>query len=294
MIPSKQKRFDRRMELSSGSVVGGVPLNDLPEECWENVLSLTTPRDVCRLSAVSPIFKSAAESDVVWQSFLPHDLESILSSSPDASILMSPASSKKEVYFSLCDYPIIVDNWRKSFSLEKKSGKKCYMLSARDLEITSGTPIYWTLNTVSDSRFADVAELNNVYSLKICGKISTYLLSPETLYTANLVYKFPPRNYGFYDQSADVTMRLNEAESGPRTVSWNPQGTRRHNNGSVTVYPKERGNGWLELELGDFFNAEGEDGELEMRVFDYIGHWKYRFILDGIEIRPQDVSRAAS
>ncbi|KAJ6354777.1 hypothetical protein OIU77_005388 [Salix suchowensis] len=300
IIPSKQKRFDRRMELSSGSVEGGVPFNDLPEECWANVLSLTTPRDVCRLSAVSPIFKSAAESDVVWQSFLPHDLESILSTAPDGSLLMSSASSKKEVYFSLCDNPIIVDNGRKSFSLEKKSGKKCYVLSAMDLEITWGdTPMYWTWNSISDSRFAEVAELKDVCWFEIRGKISTCLLSPETLYTAYLVYKFPPRTYGFDNQPVDVTMRLDEGEIGARTVSWNPQGRRRYINGSVTVrgsvhYPKERGDGWLETELGDFFSAEGEDGELEMRLFDDSGHWKSGFVLDGIEIRPKDVSRAAS
>ncbi|KAJ6295327.1 hypothetical protein OIU78_023366 [Salix suchowensis] len=298
IIPSKQKRFDRRMELSSGSVEGGVPVNDLPEECWANVLSFTTPRDVCRFSAVSPIFKSAAESDVVWQSFLPNDLQSFLSTTaPDGSLLMSSASSKKEVYFSICDNPIIVDNGRKSFSLEKKSGKKCYMLSARDLEIPS--PRLWTWNTFSDSRFADVAELNNVCVFEIRGKISTCLLSPQTLYTAYLVYKFPPTTYGFDNQPVDATLRLNEAEFGPRNVRWNPQGRCRHNNGSVTVrggvhYPKERGDGWLEMELGDFFSAEGEDGELEMRVFDDAAYWKYGFILDGIEIRPKDVSRAAS
>ncbi|XP_061951159.1 putative F-box protein PP2-B2 isoform X2 [Populus nigra] len=125
------------MEMRSGRVVRGVPLNiDLPEGCVANVLSLTTPQDVCRLSAVSPIFKSAAESDDVWQRFLPNDLESILSTALDGSLLLSSASSKKEVYFSLCDNPIIVDHGRKSFSLEKNSGKICYVLSARDLVIT--------------------------------------------------------------------------------------------------------------------------------------------------------------
>ncbi|KAJ6856304.1 hypothetical protein NC651_038030 [Populus alba x Populus x berolinensis] len=102
------------MEMRSGSVVGGVTLNDLPERCVANVLSLTTHQDGCRLSAVSPIFKSAAESDVVWQSFLPNDLESILSADLDGSLLLSSASSKKEVYFSLCDNPTIVDHGRKS------------------------------------------------------------------------------------------------------------------------------------------------------------------------------------
>jgi len=39
--------------------------------------------------------------------------------------------------------------------LEKKSGKICYVLSARDLVITwRDTPMYWTWNSNSDSRFS--------------------------------------------------------------------------------------------------------------------------------------------
>lgn len=285
--------------MRSGRVVGGVPLNiDLPEGCVANVLSLTTPQDVCRLSAVSPIFKSAAESDDVWQRFLPNDLESILSTALDGSLLLSSASSKKEVYFSLCDNPIIVDHGRKSFSLEKKSGKICYVLSAKDLVITwCDTPMYWTWNSNSDSRFAEVAELINVCLFEIRGKINTCLLSPATLYTAYLVFKFASRIDGLDNQPVDVTMKLNEGECGAQTVSWNAHG--RFRSTSVTVrgkvhYPKERGDGWLEMELGEFLSMKGEDGELEIRLCDASGHWKRGLIVEGIEIRPKDVSRAAS
>ncbi|XP_011036720.1 PREDICTED: putative F-box protein PP2-B2 isoform X2 [Populus euphratica] len=294
--------------MRSDMVVGGVPLNfDQPEGCVANVLSLTTPQDVCRLSAVSPIFKSAAESDVAWQRFLPNDLESILSTALDGSLLLSSASSKKEVYFSLCDNPIIVDHGRKfkrikrtaikslceRFSLEKKSGKICYVLSARDLVITWGdTPVYWKWKSNSDSRFAEVAELINVCRLEIIGKINTRLLSPATLYTAYLVFKFASRIHGLDRQPVDVTMKLDGGEYGARTCSWNAQGMRRRNT-TVTVrgrvhYPKERGDGWLEMELGDFFSTEKEDGELEMRFFDDTDHWKRGLIVEGIEIRPKD------
>ncbi|KAG5225167.1 F-box protein [Salix suchowensis] len=303
------------MELSSGSVVGGVPLNDLPEECWENVLSFTTPRDVCRLCAVSPIFKSAAESDVVWQSFLPQDLESILSTSPDASILMSSASSKKEVYFSLCDYPIIVDNWRKSFSLEKKSGKRCYMLSARDLTIVWGdTPPYWRWNSDPSSRFGEVAELISVCWLEIRGKINATMLSPATLYTAYLVFRPTGGVYGLDYHPVEVRVGLVGSESGKRNVYLDSESgckqqyhfVRRHtrifNRGRIVGmpaseparesdghYPKKRGDGWLEIELGDFFCKEGEDGELEMNVQEVkSGNWKGGLIVEGIEIRPKE------
>lgn len=53
-------------------------------------------------------------------------------------------------------------------------------------------------------------------------------------------------------------------------------------------YPRERGDGWLEIELGDFFTKEREDGELEMKVFDSTSHWKAGFTVEGIEIRPKE------
>lgn len=53
-------------------------------------------------------------------------------------------------------------------------------------------------------------------------------------------------------------------------------------------YPRERGDGWLEIKLGDFFTKEQEDGELEMKVFDGTSHWKAGLTVEGIEIRPKE------
>ncbi|KAB5513815.1 hypothetical protein DKX38_027721 [Salix brachista] len=188
---------------------GELPLNELPEGCIANALSFTTPLDVARLAAVSPMFKSAAISNVVWERFLPSDVEHILSTSPDGSLLLESVSSKRELYFSLCDNPILVDNGRRSFSLEKKSGKKRYMLSAMDLVITwSHTPRYWKWNSNPASRFPEVAELITVCWLEIRGKINTSMLSPSILYTANLVFKFCIEAYGLDDQPVEVAMKL--------------------------------------------------------------------------------------
>ncbi|XP_073262475.1 F-box protein PP2-B13 [Populus alba] len=171
--------------------------------------------DICQLSAVSPIFKSAAKSDVVWQSFL-------------------------------------------------------YIRNVASL-----------LELLVVYRFAEVAELIRVCRLEIIAKINTCLLSPATLYTVYLVFKFastiyglenqPVDVYGLDNQPVDATMKLDGGEYGARTVSWNAQGMHRCNS-SVTVrgrvhYPEERGDGWLEMELGDFFSTEKEDGELEIRFF---------------------------
>ncbi|XP_073262225.1 F-box protein PP2-B11 [Populus alba] len=285
---------------------GELHLNELPEGCIANVLSFTAPLDVARLSAVSPMFKSAAISDVVWERFLPSDLESVLSTSPDGSLLLASVSSKRELYFSLCDNPILVDNGRKSFSLEKKSGKKCYMLSAMDLVIRwSDSPHYWKWNSNPASRFPEVAELIKVSWLEIRGKFNTSMLSPSILYTANLVFKFSISAYGLVDQPVEVAMKLDGDKICEHSVSWNAERRpvdffiyscrrsipARESDGH---YPKKRGDGWLEIELGDFLCTEGEDGELEMRVFDGINYWKHGLIVEGIEIRPKEVGASPS
>ncbi|GAY44576.1 hypothetical protein CUMW_082960 [Citrus unshiu] len=218
-------------------------------------------------------------------------------------------SSKKELYFSLCHNPILIDEGKKSFSLDKRSGKKCYMISARDLLIVWGdTPTYWRWTSVPEARFPEVAELICVCWLEIRCKINTRSLSPRTLYAAYLVYKPTAGSYGFEYQPVDVSVGVVGSESQTRTVYLDAERGQRkryqyprriglfnrsrrqasmpkENDG---CYPKERDDEWLEIELGDFFNKEDEDGELEMSVLEVAaGDWKGGLIIQGIEIRPK-------
>ncbi|XP_065880487.1 F-box protein At2g02240-like isoform X1 [Euphorbia lathyris] len=133
---------------------GGRNILDLPEDIVANIFSSTSPRDSCRLSTVSSKFRDLLQSDVVWSRFLPSEFQSIISKTSD-SLLLNRCSSKKQLYLSLCDNPIIIEDGRKSFALEKVSGKKSYMISARDLKIAWGdTPAYWRWISSADSRFA--------------------------------------------------------------------------------------------------------------------------------------------
>lgn len=82
---------------------------ELPEECLSAILSRTTPADAGRLSVISNTFHSAADSDAVWNQFLPSDshfMDSIISSSPS----LANVHSKKALYSALSDRPIIIDN----------------------------------------------------------------------------------------------------------------------------------------------------------------------------------------
>ncbi|PHU30365.1 hypothetical protein BC332_02458 [Capsicum chinense] len=261
-------------------------LSLLPGDCAEKILGFTSPVDVCRFSLVSKSLQSAAVSDSVLEKSLPSDLQSIIATS------LSPIPhfpSKKDLYVYLCHHPILIDAGLKSFSLEKWTGKKCYFLGARDLNLPwSDVAQYWNWISRPDSRFPEVAKLNQVWVLDIQGTIRVGVLSPQTSYSAYLVYKFEDV-YGFYHRPLVVSVGVSGFQLDQRITfmlpverrpqqyyhiedgNWEsvylpsyPQQLlhwqRRHMQGndaslmqSFVQHPKLRDDGWLEVELGEFF-----------------------------------------
>ncbi|QHO34598.1 F-box protein [Arachis hypogaea] len=238
-------------------------LQALPEGCIANILSLTTPLDAGRLSLISRTFCSAAQSDSVWERFLPSDLESIISDSHQFSSLIAAYPSKKALYLHLSDHPLLIDHGRKSFQLDKRTGKKCYMIAARDLTIIWGsTPEYWEWITLPESRFKEVAKLLAMIDA-----------------------------HGFHLEPAELTVGIVGGISSTKSVCLDPNVEERHlgPNFQGLERPKERSDGWLEIEMGDFFNLGLED-EVEMRVIEIDSKWwKHGFFLQGIEVRPKIV-----
>lgn len=84
-------------------------LEELPEGCIATILSCATPVDACRLSILSKSFRSAADSDTVWDRFLISD--SIILQSPS----LANTFTKKDLYMALSDRPIIIDQGTKVF-----------------------------------------------------------------------------------------------------------------------------------------------------------------------------------
>ncbi|KAI5648892.1 hypothetical protein M9H77_34897 [Catharanthus roseus] len=288
----------------------------LPEGCIANALSLTSPKDACRLSLVASTFRSAAQSDAVWDRFLPADYQDILARSKEGLELLRSLESKKQLYLHLCDHPILIDDATKSFSLEKGSGKKCYMLAAKDLMIVWGdTPRYWRWVSMPESRFPTVAELLDVCWFEIRGKIQTSMLSPNTTYSASLVFTTKSRTYGFDYQPAETSVAIGGEESQTRAVYLDSEGAQRHNYQIIPRWrtgsfqrrnavirrpetestehqdaqlPKQRRDRWMEIELGEFFVKEGQDVEVVMSLLEVkAGNWKSGLIVEGIEIRPK-------
>lgn len=102
-------------------------LQALPEGCIANILSHTTPVDACRLSLLCKPFCSAAESDTVWDRFIPTDFLSIVSTSQSVSSLLTTSPSKKSLYLTLSDHPIVVESGTEvttTLTLFKSSKKK--------------------------------------------------------------------------------------------------------------------------------------------------------------------------
>jgi hypothetical protein len=156
-------------------------LDDLPESCVAHVLALTSPRDVCRCAAVSPSFRDAAESDTIWERFLPADYRALLlrfgsgSGSPQ-----SPPSSKKKAYLRLSDSTLLVgDGGDTAVWLARGSGAKCVALSARKLSLPwDDGEFSWRWTPHPLSRY--MINLKSSYSCSSPGYFSVYTQSVHT------------------------------------------------------------------------------------------------------------------
>ncbi|CAA7023300.1 unnamed protein product [Microthlaspi erraticum] len=245
---------------------------DLPEECIATVISFTSARDACRISTVSKSLHSTADSDAVWEKFLPAESRSLI----DHSL---SRLSNKQLFLRLCESPLLIDDGRTSFWMEKRSGKKCRMLSARKLEIVwVDIPEYWSWISVQESRFKEVAELRMVCWFEIRGKISASLLSKDTIYGAYLVFMEANKwgAFGFDSLPLETSIRSTRTEICNDGRVFLESGTRE---------PRE--DGWLEIELGECYVGFDEE-EIEMSVMETKeGGWKGGIIVQGIEIRPK-------
>ncbi|XP_021761672.1 putative F-box protein PP2-B12 [Chenopodium quinoa] len=274
---------------------------DLPEECLSQILSLTTPTDVIRSSAVSKQFLSASESNFAWEKFIPLNCDRFIEHSSPQLVRdqQQQIVSKKELYFRLCRSPILLNNDC------SKTGKKSYMLGARALEIAwGGTPQHWKY--VPESRSLEIVELYTDYDeccLEIKGRIHTKFLSPDTTYAMYFVFKTDADDnhaYRFEHIPVMVSVFANSEE-----------GLSKHYNHHRAVFkkfylkasgrslcrhpdelPEERADGWMEIEMGIFqvdssVEAADEQMVLEMTLNEVQGiGWKSGLIVRGIELWP--------
>ncbi|KAK1376380.1 putative F-box domain, Phloem protein 2-like protein [Heracleum sosnowskyi] len=260
-------------------------MEKVTENCISVILSFTSPLDTCRASCVSNDFKSAADSDELWNKFLPSDIHPILS----RSVSIFNYNTKRQLYFLLCDSPLLLDDGNLSFSLDKRSGKKCLMVAARQLSISWGdTTSYWSWESNYNSRFSEVAVLQYVWWLDIRGKMKTGMLSPHTTYETYLVYKLYENAYGLDSANASIRF-VNEREDVPvdEANTIYPD-TRAYNSEQrIGEVSRRRKDEWLEIKTGEFETGARDDDEVETRFMSIEGQVKGGLIVQGIEFRPK-------
>ncbi|KAL8092768.1 uncharacterized protein LOC141692772 [Apium graveolens] len=259
----------------------------------EEVVSRTSPVDACRLSVISKSFQSAAESDVVWEKLLPSDYRNFLCRADDLPDISF--ASKKDLYLFLIGNPLLIDANTKSFWLDKWSGKKCFMITtsstqhpdAAHNEEYGDTYGHWRVNANGLSRFVWTPKTDQLIWFEVHGRMSTSMLSSDTTYTVLLVHKrefYDGYNYPVEDPIPfEASVGSREEESLKRVVYLD-----RKTGETGSQYAVERKDGWLEVELGEYFNKGGENKDLETSVKEVTsGIPKWGYMIQGIEIRPK-------
>ncbi|CAH9129756.1 unnamed protein product [Cuscuta epithymum] len=254
----------------------------LPEECISEILSLTSPADVSASSTISKRFKSASDSDIAWNKFVPSDIDDIISKSSTPLPFELPPPSKKHLFLSLSDNPIALDAGKQMFYLDKCSGQKCVMIAPAELAFF-GTNVRdeYPISRPDPSarfitcRFKEVAELIlNFGVFDICFKMpNQMLLSKETHYSCYLMYKEEDEYHSGDIEYSDSTINaLNDVP--------------------IIGHNKRVGkDGWEEIEIKSFFNNGANDDDEDIRASVGVG-WDYEFmIIQGVEFRPRDVLR---
>ncbi|XP_029125750.1 F-box protein PP2-B15 isoform X2 [Cajanus cajan] len=249
----------------------------LAEDCVSKILSYTSPADACRFSMLSSSLRSAADSDLLWRSFLPSDHTHILSRA--LSPLTLNSSSFKHLFHAL-SHPLLLDAGNISFKLDKSSAQKSYILSARELSITwSNDPLYWCWRPAPESRFKEVVELRTVSWLEIQGKIETKILTQNTSYGAYLIMKISHREYGLDSVVCDVSVQLgNKVQSG-RVYLCKKLDEKKDEGIGI---PRRREDGWMEVEVGEFLSGEGEE-VVKISLMEVGYRLKGGLIVEGLE-----------
>ncbi|XP_006360349.1 F-box protein PP2-B1-like isoform X1 [Solanum tuberosum] len=231
------------------------PFTMLPEGCISEIISFTTPVDTIRSSVISRGFKAAAESDIVWDKFLPSDHQNIVSRSVSPILF----DNKEDLYFRLSESPILLDEGKmQSFWLDKTNGKKCYLLSSRQLTISfSDTELFWEHTFDADSRYPRQDWNSRYHGLELTNAMVRFVSQENE------------------DEAEERATIVILAARAPRNLKGK--------------LPEKRTDGWLEVEIGKFYNGESGDdnGDVEARLLDSRPfHAKVGLIIEGIEFRP--------
>ncbi|KAL0797537.1 hypothetical protein Bca101_052711 [Brassica carinata] len=136
---------------------------------------------------------------------------------------------------------------------------------------------------------------------KITGKIQTGALSPNTSYGAYLIMKVTDRAYGLDLVPAETWIKVGNGEKETNTSNLSCLDDKkqlmerlfyghREQRMMATKEPRVRGDGWMEIEIGEFETGRegGDSKEVVMSLTEVKGYQlKGGIVIDGIEVRPK-------
>lgn len=133
-----------------------------------------------------------------------------------------------------------------------------------------------------------MAELKQVWWLEIRGKIDVQMLSRRTFYVASLVFRLNQRSKL---KEANTMVRFvdddSEKDAEKRAKAVNLQASKTRNGENAAAI---RDDGWMEIEMGSFYVAEGDEGMVEARLLETAAWCKSGLIVQGVEFRPTSTS----
>ncbi|CAL5387011.1 unnamed protein product [Camellia sinensis] len=162
------------------------------------------------------------------------------------------------------------------YFVDKKSNKNCFVLFARDLNISwNDNPQYWRWTTLKEASLAcsgeeiEVAELLQVSWLDVRGQFNGAVdLSPGIVYEIVFVV----RMIKYQDFSLKLAIILPNSKKLTRNESLNekPLGS------------------WFDIQLGEFKMSPENDGTMEFSREDHTELWKSGIIVKCAIIRPKE------
>ncbi|KAJ1695710.1 hypothetical protein LUZ63_012408 [Rhynchospora breviuscula] len=156
------------------------------------------------------------------------------------------------------------------------------MFTARSLEIEhSDKAENWIWIPQNDERFPEVLELLKVWWFDIKVRINFVLLSPETNYAAYLIFRTMAHSEGL-DSFQEASVFSDGLRS--KIVCIKPRVAISPNDG--IGLPVERPDGWMELELGQFYCNQTTNREVVVCLKETNGNIKKSgLIVAGVEVR---------
>jgi len=218
-------------------------LSELPEDVLTSIFGHTSPWDAMRLAGVCSSFKRAAESNTLWQSFLPCDYETVLAA------VGSENPTKKEIVMSLVD-GVFLDFGMQKYMLLPRSRGVCRKLSVAAMDVAWGQDMrFWRWEQSRSSCFGKVAHLLAVCWLEVTGTWSCSL--PPGSYTA--VWRLRVANpqggrFYFLSWKCPLTFSIATADGQVLERSLN-----------LSHVPGTAFEEWFEFEVGDIRVPKGKE-----------------------------------